>query len=150
MVIYEKLYFPHKCMASCPHKRFNYSLNYRDSHEQPTLLTIMHSSRMRAVHCSSHLLWEGVSAKKGVGVSGQRGIYQGGVCPGGYLPRGVCPGGCLPRGCLVDTPLWTEWQTPVKTLPCRNYVADGNNDTVSIARKCLKKEKLFASERQLI
>ena len=24
-----------------------------------------------------------------------------------------------------STPLWTEWQTGVKTLPCRNYVADG-------------------------
>ena len=36
-------------------------------------------------------------------------------------------GGCLPGGCLPDTPLWTEWQTGVKTLPCCNYVADGNN-----------------------
>ena len=27
---------------------------------------------------------------------------------------------------LPDPPLpWTEWQTRVKTLPCRNYVADG-------------------------
>ena len=56
---------------------------------------------------------------------------------GGCLPRGVClgggclPRGCLPRGCLskercthppiaswdTHTPLRTEWQTGVKTLP---------------------------------
>ena len=33
-------------------------------------------------------------------------------------------GGCLPMGCL-SAPLLTESQTPVKTQPCRNYVADG-------------------------
>ena len=41
---------------------------------------------------------------------------------GGVSGRGGClPGGCLPRGCLprgVCYPLWTEWQTGVKTLPC--------------------------------
>ena len=46
----------------------------------------MHSSRMRAVRCSS------------------RRVYPGGVHP-------PC----------------TESQTPVKTLPCHNYVAGGNN-----------------------
>ena len=59
----------------------------------------MHSSRMRTVRCSAHLL--------------------GGVCSGG---------GCLPRGCLsgsVKHAPWTESQTGVKRLPCRNYVADG-------------------------
>ena len=49
-------------------------------------LTRMHSSRMRTVRCSGHLL--------------------GSVC---------------------QTPPWTEWQTRVKTFPCRNYVADGKN-----------------------
>ena len=46
--------------------------------------------------------------------------WAGGVC----IP--ACPWGCLPggRGCL---PLWTEWQTGVKTLPCRNFVAGSNN-----------------------
>ena len=37
---------------------------------------------------------------------------------GGCLPRGVCLSGRQP-------PPVTEWQTRVKTLPCRNYVADG-------------------------
>ena len=53
-----------------------------------------------------------------------RGCLPGGVYPGWCLPRRR---GCLPRGCLPHTPspLWTEWQMPVKTWPCRNYVADG-------------------------
>ena len=33
----------------------------------------------------------------------------------------ACRGICLPH------PPRAEWQTCVKTLPCRNYVADGNN-----------------------
>ena len=40
-------------------------------------------------------------------------------CPDG----GVWPGGVS----ALTRPLWTESQTLVKTLPCRNYVADGNN-----------------------
>ena len=52
---------------------------------------------MRTVRCSSRLL--------------------GG---GGCLPRGVCTGGvCLGGGVSYRYPLWTESQTPVKTLPCR-------------------------------
>ena len=81
-----------------------------DAYENITLLQIrlqvvtrMHSSRMRTVRCSG--------------------------CPWGCLPRGwgICPGGVCP-GWLPATPppLWTEWQTHVKTLPCRNYIADGN------------------------
>ena len=61
------------------------------------------------------------------------GCLHGGCLPrrwglsGGYLPRGWLPRGCLPGGCLPDTPpQWTEWQTGVKSLPCRNYVAGGN------------------------
>ena len=38
---------------------------------------------------------------------------------------GVSFGGCLPRGWL--NPLWTESQTGVKTLPCRNFVVGGKN-----------------------
>ena len=90
---------------------------------------------MRTVHCSDHreeCLTRGVSTQ------------------GGCLPRGCLLGrGCLPRGCVstwgcvclwgvcqgevcipacteADTPLWTEWQTGVKTLPCRNFIADSN------------------------
>ena len=49
---------------------------------------------------------------------------------GGCLPRGVSAQGVTARGCLPDTPLplrWTESQTGVKTLHCRNYAGDGNN-----------------------
>ena len=60
---------------------------------------------MRTIRCSSHLL--------GVG-----------VCPGGCLPRrgvsaqegGVYLGAVCPGGVCQTPPLWTEWQTPVKTL----------------------------------
>ena len=76
--------------------------------------------------------------------------------------RGVvstCQRGCLPaRGCLPTRgmsaclwvvsacrsgvvclpgspppPTWTEWQTRVKTLSCRNYVADGKNRLLRLA-----------------
>ena len=52
---------------------------------------------------------------------------RGGVCPGGVCPGGVCRGG-LPRG-VWQTPLWTEWQTGVKILPCRDFVAGGNSSS---------------------
>ena len=42
------------------------------------------------------------------------------VCWGGW-PSGVYPSMHWDRH-----PPWTEWQTGVKTLPCRNFVADGN------------------------
>ena len=64
----------------------------------------MHFSRMRTARLltvSKHTLRRG-----------------GGVCPGG----GICPGGCL----TTPPPPWTELQTGVKTLHCRNFVAGGN------------------------
>ena len=50
----------------------------------------------------------------------------GAVC----LAEGVsaCQGGVY----LPHAPPWTEWQTRVKTLPCRNYVADGKNWNLKI------------------
>ena len=78
------------------------------------------------------------------GVSGSRGVsapegclVPGGVCSGGVpAPRGgfwswggvcVCSGGGIPACTEADTPpLWTESQTPVKTLPWPNFVAAGN------------------------
>ena len=53
---------------------------------------------------------------------------RGECLPGRCLPeRGCLPGGVPAWGlCLSDT-IWTESQTSAKTLPCRNYVTDGNN-----------------------
>ena len=65
----------------------------------------MHSSRMLTTRCSGHLLGGG----------------------GGYLHGSVCPEGGVCLGVSARHPPWTEWQTGIKTLPCRNYVADGNN-----------------------
>ena len=68
-----------------------------------------------------------------VTIRGGGGLPQGAVClprqclPGGCVCPGgdvsVCAGGCLP----ARSPLWTEWQTCVKILPCRNYIADGSS-----------------------
>ena len=78
----------------------------------------MHSSRMRTVRCSSRL-------------AGEVCLPGGGVCPGGCLPggclaRGMCApgGGVCPGGCPCEQ---NDWQTGVKTLTCRNFLADGNN-----------------------
>ena len=60
------------------------------------------------------------------------GVCLGGVCPWGCLRGGGSAWGHLLRGCVCPgvsaTPPRTESQTPVKTQPCRNYVADGNNN----------------------
>ena len=45
---------------------------------------------------------------------------QEGICWG--VSAGGSAGGW---GVSATHPLWTEWQMPVKTLPCRNYLADG-------------------------
>ena len=105
---------------------------------------------MRTVRSSSHVYpsmhWAGGVCPEGVSAWGVS--AQGGVCPEGVsawegcLPRGdvsghgglvvSLQGGFIPACTGADTPpLWTEWQTGVKTLPCRNYVADGNETCVS-------------------
>ena len=90
--------------------------------------TRMHSSRMRTVRCSNHLVGGGgVVCPGGVCLPGGC-LLRGDVCPGWCLPGGMClpggvssqgvclprgvsaqgvsahggclPGGCLPRGCL--------------------------------------------------
>ena len=77
---------------------------------------------------------QGVCIKGGlpnpVGVCTQEGSAQPsgvGVCPGvGSVSRGVCPTPPSPRSAyrgvgqapLPPPPLWTEWHTGVKTLPC--------------------------------
>ena len=61
-----------------------------------------------------------------------RGVFPGGCLLGGCLLGGCllgvsAHGVCLPRGvcvCLGDvcySPLWTEWHTGVKTLPCPKF-----------------------------
>ena len=65
------------------------------------------------------------------------------VCKGGVCLVDVCPGGvsasgvggvCIPACTVEDnpppTPLWMEWLTGVKTIPCRNFVADRKNDVL--------------------
>ena len=83
------------------------------------------------------LLPGGVCLVPGVssgGVSAPGGMYLvpgGGACSGGCTwSGGVCSRGCLlPEGCLLQggvcswggvrySPLWTEWQTGAKILPC--------------------------------
>ena len=49
------------------------------------------------------------------------------------IPVAVCwgvsarEGGGIPACTEANPPLWTEWQTGLKTLPCRNFVVNGNN-----------------------
>ena len=110
----------------------------------------MHYSRMRTGHslnvCRSQLPGGGVSAPRGVcllpggvstpgGVCSRGGLLRGGVCSqgGGLLQGGLLQGGggLLRGGVSQDAlrqrpPLWTESQTPVKTLPWPNFVAAGN------------------------
>ena len=83
------------------------------------------------------------------------GLCPGGLYPGGSLSRGVSVWGFLSRGSLsrgisvrggvplsrgvsvqgvslteMPVPPWTESQTRVETLPCRNFVAGGKNAEV--------------------
>ena len=78
------------------------------------ITTRMHSSRVRTVRCSDRH-WGGCLPARG-------------CLPGSCLPAGVCPAvvSSCRWVCLPDPlPPWKEWQTHVKTLPCRNYIADG-------------------------
>ena len=106
------------------------------------IITRMHSSRMRTGR-SLTVCWRlclGGGLVPGVVWSGGGCLLWGDLVPGGCLLWGVCSGGgwsggsLLPGGGMVsqhaevDTlpPLWTEPQTPVKTLPWPNFVAAGN------------------------
>ena len=50
----------------------------------------------------------------------------GGVCKGVSAPGRLPARGGVSQHALRQTSPVTEWQTGVKTLPCRNFVADGN------------------------
>ena len=83
------------------------------------------------VYSRGCLLWGG-------GLLRGRGYLLRGVCSQGgcLLPRGVsAPGGvCIPACTEADTPLLTESQTPVKTLPWPNFVAAGKKSTTFVLR----------------
>ena len=99
------------------------------------IITRMHSSRTcttcllpisPSMHCSRGGVpaWVGYPCPGGVpawGVYLSRGLYlsRGYTCPGGVcLPGVYLPGVYLPGGYCPGTPLWTEWQTSAKILPC--------------------------------
>ena len=71
----------------------------------------------------------------GCGPGGRGGLLLGASCsgrsaPGGSAPGRVCSGGwgVVSQHALRQTPPpWTESQTPVKTLPCPNFVAGGKD-----------------------
>ena len=71
----------------------------------------------------------------GVSVQGEGGLCLVGSVWGWVSVQGVglCPGGVgvSVRGSWQrPPPPWTEWHTGVKTLPCCNFVASGNNSII--------------------
>ena len=98
------------------------------------------------------LVW-GCLSRGASGLGGVSAPRQGGSAPGGVYslgvsaargvsgPGGVCcwGGGVASHQALRQTPppLWTESQTPVKTLPWPNFVAAGKN--------CIDELRYFAS-----
>ena len=89
-----------------------------------------------SMHCAGGVCIPACTAQEWVypSMSEHGGCLPGGgaVCPGECLPRGCLPGVCLPGGSAQGTPpLWIEWQTDVKTLPSRNFIAGGNNVILS-------------------
>ena len=81
---------------------------------RPQIITRMHSSRMRTVHCSGHLGGGGlprwVSAWGGVSAQGDLLLWTEFLSGGGCLTGGGSAWGCLPGG--VHLPLlWTEFLT---------------------------------------
>ena len=88
--------------------------------------TRMHSSRMR----TSRSLTACRSLLPGGGVCSWGGLLLGGLLLGRSAPGGgaVCSwgGGVIPA-CTEADPLWTESQTPVKTLLWPNFVAAGKH-----------------------
>ena len=63
----------------------------------------------------------------GLYLPGGRGYLPGGVPAYGGGGVYLSGRGCIPACTEADTPFeQNDWQTPVKILPCSNFVADGN------------------------
>ena len=103
--------------------------------------TRMHSSRMRTGRSLTVC---------GVCFSG--GLFLGGcLLPGGVSALGGCllPGGmCIPACTEADTPLLTESQTPVKTLPWPNFVVAGNKNSFQYCVGCVPPTSVDATRCQ--
>ena len=95
----------------------------------PSILvkTRLHSSRMRTARAltvsPSMLCARGCLLRGGLLLGGS--AFWGGLLPG---EGDSCSRGGIPVCTEADPPL-TESQTPVKTLPCPNFVAGGNKCT---------------------
>ena len=96
------------------------------------IMLILVSEACIPVGCVPPACWLYPSMHCAEAVSARRGVFPEGVCfwaseQRRCLPRGVCLGGVCPGVCVADTPCeQNDWQTGVKTLPCRNFVAGGN------------------------
>ena len=111
------------------------------SQSQYQLITMWTFSQVRKSSYKTRKHYRSTSTA--VAVCETRGVSAGvgGCLPGGVFPGdvaqgvsaqgvgGVCPewgvsaqGGCLAGGVCEQN----DWQTDVKTLPCHNFVADGN------------------------
>ena len=103
-----------------------------------THYTRLHSSRMRTARAltesPSMLCVAGGVCSRGCLLLGsvcpQEGLLLGGGCSGRCLLQGgsapAGEGGVVSQHALRQTP--PRGQTPVKTLPCPNFVAGGNNN----------------------
>ena len=82
----------------------------------------MRTARLLTV--SQNALRRGRCLPRGVSA---KGISAQGVSAHWGSSRGVSVqgGGVSAQGGGRHPLLWTQWQTGVKTLPCRNFVADG-------------------------
>ena len=89
----------------------------------------------------------------GRGCVSQHALGKEGVCPVGICLPGVSAKGVSGWGCGRQPPWtrdrhhfpplpWTEWQTGVKTLPCRNLVVGGKNGQIFKFRVFCHRPKL--------
>ena len=80
------------------------------------------------LHLSHDVVWRSVLGFNNIiKLQSQECIPVGCVTPlVDHIPPCTTRGGCLPGGCLTPREQ-NDWQTVVKTLPCRNFFAGGDN-----------------------